>query len=74
VIGVPDERFGNRVAVVVQPRGSAKPSLEEIQAHCRSKIAGFKIPRQLHLVDRIERSPSGKPDYRWAKRIAMGEE
>jgi acyl-CoA synthetase (AMP-forming)/AMP-acid ligase II len=74
VIGVPDERFGNRVAVVIEPRGSARPSLEEIQAHCRTKIAGFKIPRQLHLVDRIERSPSGKPDYRWAKRIAMGEE
>jgi acyl-CoA synthetase (AMP-forming)/AMP-acid ligase II len=74
VVGVPDERFGSRVAVVVQPRESAKPSLEEIQAHCRTKIAGYKIPRQLHLVDRIERSPSGKPDYRWAKRIAMGEE
>jgi len=56
VIGVPDERFGNRVAVVIEPRGSARPSLEEIQAHCRTKIAGFKIPRQLHLVDRIERS------------------
>jgi acyl-CoA synthetase (AMP-forming)/AMP-acid ligase II len=74
VIGVPDERFGNRVAAVIQSRDSAKPSLEEIQAHCRTKIAGYKIPRQLHLVDRIERSPSGKPDYRWAKRVASGQE
>lgn len=74
VVGVPDERFGNRVAVVIQPREGEAPSLEQIQAHCRTKIAGYKLPRQIHLVDRIERSPSGKPDYRWAKRVAMGEE
>lgn len=74
VVGVPDERFGSRVAAVVQPRDGATPSLEAIQAHCRTKIAGYKIPRELHLVADIERSPSGKPDYRWAKRIALGEE
>jgi acyl-CoA synthetase (AMP-forming)/AMP-acid ligase II len=72
VVGVPDERFGSRVAAVVQPREGTRPSLEEIQAQCRKKIAGYKIPRQLHLVEEIERSPSGKPDYRWAKAIATG--
>jgi acyl-CoA synthetase (AMP-forming)/AMP-acid ligase II len=70
VVGVPDERFGSRVAAVVEPRPGAKPSLEEIQEHCRTKIAGYKVPRELHLVDKIERSPSGKPDYRWAKNVA----
>jgi acyl-CoA synthetase (AMP-forming)/AMP-acid ligase II len=70
VVGVPDERFGSRVAAVVEPRPGAKPTLEEIQEHCRTKIAGYKVPRELHLVDKIERSPSGKPDYRWAKNIA----
>jgi len=74
VVAVPDERFGSRVATVVEPREGAEPTLADIQAHCRIKIAGYKIPRQLHLVDRIERSPSGKPDYRWARRIATGEE
>jgi len=73
VVGVPDERFGNRVAAVVQPREGAKLALEDIQEQCRKKIAGYKVPRQLHLVDSIERSPSGKPDYRWAKAIATGE-
>ena len=73
VIGVPDERFGNRVAAIVQPRPGAAPTLEEIQSHCRKHIAGYKIPRQLTLVAEIERSPAGKPDYRWAKRVALGE-
>jgi len=72
VVGVPDERFGSRVAAVVQPRAGARPSLEAIQAHCRAKIAGYKVPRELHLVDSVERSPSGKPDYRWAKAVATG--
>ncbi len=73
VIGVPDERFGNRVAAIVQPRAGVAPTLEAIQSHCRQHIAGYKIPRQLTLVSSIERSPAGKPDYRWAKRVALGE-
>ncbi len=70
VIGVPDERFGNRVAAIVQPRAGAVLTLDEIQSHCRKHIAGYKVPRQLTLVAEIERSPAGKPDYRWAKRVA----
>jgi 3-oxocholest-4-en-26-oate---CoA ligase len=70
VVGVPDDRWGQKVAAVVQPRAGAAASLEEIQAHCRSKIAGYKVPRELHVVDQMQRSPSGKPDYPWAKRIA----
>jgi acyl-CoA synthetase (AMP-forming)/AMP-acid ligase II len=70
VVGVPDARFGSRVAAVVQAREGRTPTLEAIQAHCRTKIAGYKVPRELHLVAAIERSPSGKPDYRWAKSVA----
>jgi acyl-CoA synthetase (AMP-forming)/AMP-acid ligase II len=70
VVGVPDERWGQRVAVVVQPRSGAEVSLEPIQSHCRALLAGFKIPRQLHVVETIQRSPSGKPDYPWALRTA----
>jgi hypothetical protein len=33
-------------------------------------IARYKVPRELHLVPQMERSPSGKPDYRWALNIA----
>ena len=73
VIGVPDERWGNRVAAVIEVRDDAVPPLEALQDHCRTKIAGYKVPRELHAVGQIERAPSGKPDYRWAKRVALGE-
>jgi acyl-CoA synthetase (AMP-forming)/AMP-acid ligase II len=73
VVGVPDERWGERVAAVVQPRAGDAPTLAELDAHCRTKVSGYKVPRELHLVDQILRSPSGKADYRWAKQRAMGE-
>ncbi|MGW4627956.1 acyl-CoA synthetase [Streptomyces rubiginosohelvolus] len=73
VAGVPDERWGNRVAAVVQLReGAAALTLDAVQAHCRTRLAGYKIPRALVLADRIQRSPSGKADYRWAKAVAAG--
>ncbi|MFH9138700.1 acyl-CoA synthetase [Streptomyces sp. NPDC017524] len=73
VAGVPDERWGNRVAAVVQLReGANRLTLDEIQAHCRTRLAGYKVPRALVLTDRIQRSPSGKADYRWAKAVAAG--
>ncbi|MEV6006859.1 acyl-CoA synthetase [Streptomyces sp. NPDC051976] len=74
VAGVPDERWGNHVAAVVQPREGAGPlTLESVQAHCRARLAGYKIPRSLVLTDRIQRSPSGKADYRWARAVAVRE-
>jgi acyl-CoA synthetase (AMP-forming)/AMP-acid ligase II len=36
----------------------------------RERLAGYKVPRELHVVDKIVRSPSGKPDYPWAKGLA----
>jgi acyl-CoA synthetase (AMP-forming)/AMP-acid ligase II len=71
VVGVPDERWGERVTAVVQARPGTAPTLDALDAHCREHIAGYKVPRGLHLVDAIERSPSGKPDYPWAKNVAM---
>ncbi|MFG2256583.1 acyl-CoA synthetase [Streptomyces mirabilis] len=71
VAGVPDEKWGNHVAAVVQLReGAGSPSLEDIQTHCRGHLAGYKIPRQLVITDTIQRSPSGKADYRWARSVA----
>ncbi|MFE6130879.1 acyl-CoA synthetase [Streptomyces sp. NPDC056437] len=71
VAGVPDATWGNHVAAVVQVRaGAAEPGLEEIQSHCRTRLAGYKIPRQLVIAKEIQRSPSGKADYRWARTVA----
>ncbi|MFJ8777272.1 acyl-CoA synthetase [Streptomyces microflavus] len=71
VAGVPDERWGSRVAAVLELReGAAALDLDAVQAHCRTRLAGYKIPRALVITDRIQRSPSGKADYRWAKAVA----
>ncbi|MHB8511645.1 MAG: acyl-CoA synthetase [Actinomycetota bacterium] len=72
VVGVPDERWGERVAAVVQLRPDTKPTLEDVVSHCRELIAGYKIPREMHVVDEIARQPSGKPDYPWARTVAGG--
>jgi acyl-CoA synthetase (AMP-forming)/AMP-acid ligase II len=73
VVGVPDVRWGERVTAVVQPRSGATPDLDELADHCRAHVAGYKVPRALVVVERIERSPSGKPDYRWAKQVAQAQ-
>ncbi|MFD9463810.1 acyl-CoA synthetase [Streptomyces sp. NPDC060027] len=71
VAGVPDPKWGNHVAAVVQLReGAPSPSLDDIQTHCRTHLAGYKIPRRLVITDSIQRSPSGKADYRWARSVA----
>ena len=72
VVGVPNERWGEQVAAVIEVRPDQTVSLEELDAHTRLHIAGYKVPREVHFVDKIERSPSGKPDYRWAKSVATG--
>jgi acyl-CoA synthetase (AMP-forming)/AMP-acid ligase II len=74
VIGVPDERLGQRVGAVVAPRPGAAPDLAALDAHVRDLLAGYKVPRSVWLVDEIGRLPSGKPDYRWAHQHAAAHE
>jgi acyl-CoA synthetase (AMP-forming)/AMP-acid ligase II len=71
VVGVPDERWGQRVAAVIQPRPGAEPTLDSLDAHCRGYLAGYKVPKEVHLVPEVVRSPSGKPDYPWAAQVAL---
>jgi len=74
VVGVSDERWGQRVVAVVSIRAEMHaPALEELAAHARASLAGYKVPRALVVVDSVVRSPSGKPDYRWAKSVAEAE-
>jgi 3-oxocholest-4-en-26-oate---CoA ligase len=88
VAGVPDERFGERVAAVVQlrpgtdagagaggeagPDASAEALREGLREHCRATIAGYKVPARIEFVPLVVRSPSGKADYPWAKRLLTG--
>jgi len=71
VVGVPDERWGERVAAVIVPRGDASPTVEDLHEYAKTKIAAYKAPKEVCLVDEMVRSPSGKADYRWAKSVAL---
>ncbi|PTR30285.1 acyl-CoA synthetase (AMP-forming)/AMP-acid ligase II [Rhodococcus sp. OK519] len=70
VIGVPDDRWGNRVATVIRVRDGVEPDFESVEKHARSQLAGYKIPRTFWVADEVIRTPSGKPDYGWAKALA----
>ena len=70
VAGIPDPRWGQKVAAVLQLRPTAAiPTRQEIEDHLAPLVARYKLPRFTHVVPSIERSPSGKPDYRWATEI-----
>ncbi|MEV6984961.1 acyl-CoA synthetase [Sphaerisporangium sp. NPDC051017] len=70
VTEVPDERWGGRVAAVVEPRQGQAPTVRELDAYCRGHLSGYKVPRTYVFVDQMVRHPSGKPDYRWAHSTA----
>jgi acyl-CoA synthetase (AMP-forming)/AMP-acid ligase II len=72
VAGRPSERWGNEVVAVVQLRDGSVASIDELLAESEKHIARYKLPKAMVFVDRIERSPSGKADYRWAREQALG--
>jgi len=67
VIGVPDDRLGQRVAALVQLRPGAAADPAVLQAHVHGQLAGYKVPRTVWFVESIGRTVSGKADYRWAR-------
>jgi fatty-acyl-CoA synthase len=71
VIGLPDERWGNRVAAVVALRPSMQLTEREIIDHVGSQIADHKRPRQVIFLETIPRSPTGKADRKTAKELAL---
>ncbi|MDQ8706022.1 FadD3 family acyl-CoA ligase [Streptomyces sp. LHD-70] len=60
VIGVPDERLGEVGRAYVIPRPGATVTEEEIIAFCRTRLANFKVPRSVRIVDTLPRNASGK--------------
>ncbi len=71
IVGVPEPRFGEQVAAIVAPVGTAL-DLEGLQEHCRAHLAGYKMPRALYLVDEVQRLANGKADYVWARKTVAG--
>lgn len=70
VFGLPDERFGERVSAVVSTTASITD--DDLDAHCRKTLAGYKVPRTIVHVDAVPRMDNGKPDYAAAKALADG--
>jgi acyl-CoA synthetase (AMP-forming)/AMP-acid ligase II len=70
VVGIADERFGQRVAAVVAHRDGVSVDVEDLQHHCRNHLAPFKVPRKVVMVDEVARRPSGKVDLEWATATA----
>jgi fatty-acyl-CoA synthase len=71
VVGMPSPRWGQEVTAVVSVHpGRTAPKIDELRAHCAPFLADYKIPKALVVAPEIVRSPSGKPDYEWAKRHA----
>lgn len=81
VVGVPDPRWGERVVAVVSLRDgvsrdgvsheSGAVDAESLREHCRTLIAGYKVPRALLFVAAVQRTNTGKPDYVWARDTAL---
>jgi 3-oxocholest-4-en-26-oate---CoA ligase len=74
VVDTPDDRFGSKVTAVIATRNHCSVSLDSIQQETRKHVAGYKVPRELHIVAEIPRAPSGKPAYPKAKEIALSGE
>ncbi|MDP2772097.1 MAG: acyl-CoA synthetase [Nocardioides sp.] len=71
VVGIPDEKYGQAVAAVIQPRQGASVELEDLRTFLRTSLSGYKLPRTLTLVDEIPRNATGKAQYPRAKEMAL---
>jgi fatty-acyl-CoA synthase len=71
VTGRPSERWGQEVVAVVQLATGSETTADSIVAHASGHIARYKLPKDVIFVRVIQRSPSGKADYRWAAEQAL---
>lgn len=70
VVGLPDDRWGQKVAAVVEIAAGQSFDGPEFERICRERLSGYKVPKAVFLTDRVQRSPAGKADYRWATQFA----
>lgn len=71
VVGLPDEKYGQSVAAVVELREGASVELEELREFLRDHLSGYKLPRSLTVVPEIPRNATGKAQYPRAKELAL---
>lgn len=71
VVGVDDERFVQRVTGVVSLLPGESVDGETLKAFVRKSIAAYKVPKDLFIVEQVQRAPNGKADYKWAKQQVL---
>lgn len=71
VVGLPDPRWGERVAAVVALHAGFELGKEQLKEHCQSLLASYKSPREVKFVAAVQRTNTGKPDYDWAKKAFL---
>jgi 3-oxocholest-4-en-26-oate---CoA ligase len=72
-VGIPDEKYGQAVAAVVELRENRSLGLEELRTFLRASLSGYKLPRAMTLVGEIPRNAAGKPQYPRAKELALAD-
>ena len=70
VFGLADEKWGQSVTAVVEVRGESCFDEDELRAHVRGKLAGYKTPKRIFAVESMFRAPNGKADYKAATAFA----
>jgi acyl-CoA synthetase (AMP-forming)/AMP-acid ligase II len=72
VVAMPDERWGEVPRAFVVLKGGQQISEQELITHCRSRLAGFKTPKQVVFIDVLPRNPSGKVLKRELRAVGTG--
>ena len=70
VVGIPDEKWGQAVIGVVELNAAGRASEDELRRHVRERLAGFKTPKRVLVVESIGRAANGKADYAALARLA----
>jgi 3-oxocholest-4-en-26-oate---CoA ligase len=71
VVGLPDARFGETICGVIEPADQAAVDPAELKAHVTARLAAYKAPRDVVVVDSIHRAANGKVDYTRLKALAV---
>ena len=70
VVGMADDKWGQAVVAVIERVAGSEVDLAALVDHCRTTLAGYKLPKRCVFVEQIQRGPNGKSDYRWAATVA----
>jgi fatty-acyl-CoA synthase len=71
VVGVPHERFGQAIVALVEPAPGSRPDPDELTTHVKGRLAGYKAPKLISIVDSVGRGPNGKLNYPHLQAVAV---